>query len=364
MQNRRLLIIVAVSLSVGFGATALLTAAYHDVRAERVRQHLDRGRALAASGQLDPAARQFGAALSIDRDNLEAARAVALTLVSLERHSEAESYLSELLLGQPTAGDLNRALARIQVARGQDAAARTSYQRAIYGEWPEAAAAERIATRFEVIDHLRRAGARDEVLAELIRLKAEVPPSDTAATRRIAALLLEQGAAGLAIQTLEAAAAAAPKDAQVLAHLADVQLGERQIGDAAATLRRATAIEPEHQGLLERRRVVDRILALDPTLPGLRLVTRTRRARLVLQAAVAAARACLAVTPSAEVAAAVDHADRRLRQRVATTAESAEQDLATASALWKQFEPCHATTVEGQALTRVLERVGSESGSA
>ena len=298
----------------------------------------------------------------IERDNRDAARAVAFTLLSLEQYSEAESYLRELLVRQPTDGPLNRALARIHVARGEETDARTDYQRAIYGEWPQPASVERLATRFELIDYLRRLGAHDEVLAELIRIKAEIPATDTPTIRRVADLLWDQDAPALAIQTLQAAATASPADTQLLAQLADLQLRQRQIADAAATLRRAAAIEPAHAEIGERLRVVDRILALDPTLPGLRLGTRTRRARLVLQAVLAEVHECVGNAPATEARSSLEDAAKRVRERAPASAEQAEHDLETADALWKLFATCHEKTVEAQALTRVLEHVGTDAG--
>ena len=362
MPTRRLVTIVVVAVALGFGATAVFASFYHNVRDQRVRHHLDRARDLAARGDVAAASDQYAAALLIERDDLEAGRGLALTLLALNRLPEAESYFRELLVREPTDGALHRGLARIAAARGEDADARISYQRAIYGEWPEPAAAERIDTRFELIDHLRRRGARDEVIAELLRLKAEVPSDRTAVARRIADLLVEQGAAPLAMETLETAAAAAPRDVELLAQLAELQLNERRVREAAGTLRRAAGIEPARADIGDRVQVVERILRLDPTLPDLRLVTRTRRARIVLQAVVEQTQRCAkSGLPDAEPLARA--ATRRLRQRARATAESAEEDLEIAARLWAAYGSCHEATPEGRALTYVLERVMSETRS-
>jgi hypothetical protein len=82
----------------------------------------------------------------------------------------------------------------------------------------------------------------------------------------------------------------------------------------------------------------------------------------VLQAVVEQTRRCTAGTATRDPA--IDAAARRLRQRARVTAESAETDLETAAELWSRYEPCHDATPEARALTHILQRVGSEAGTA
>lgn len=359
-SNRHLVVALVIAGLVLFAATALLGSMYHEVRRERTEGHLSRGRSLAASGSYDAAIDEYRAALRLERDNPDAARALAFALLSQERHAEAESYLRDLLRRFPTDGELNRGMARIHAARGREAEARSAYQRAIYGEWPEAAPNGRIETRFELIDYLTRTGAREEVIAELLRLKTELPPGETASLRRVATLLAEQGITDLAIETLMAARAAAPKDAELRAHLADLQLSAGRTSEARASLRSALTLAPGREDLSQRLQVVERVLALDPTLPNLRLVTRTRRARLVLSTAVAQTESC-ETSGEPEVQTLRKQASARLRQRVRTDAEAAEEDLALSVRLWSAASGCRSEGVEAQALTQVLQRV--ESGT-
>ena len=89
---------------------------------------------------------------------------------------------------------------------------------------PSHAAAERVETRFELIDYLTRLDAREDVLAELLRLKAELPPDRTAAMRRVADLFVQHGVTDLAIAALEPAVLVSPRDVELLAHYGDLQL--------------------------------------------------------------------------------------------------------------------------------------------
>jgi tetratricopeptide (TPR) repeat protein len=357
--NRHLITVVVAMLAVLFAATVLLGSIHQQVRNARTESHRRHGRTLAAQNQLAAAAEEYRAALSLEPDEPHARRALALTLLSLDRLSEAESYLRDLLKEAPTDGALHRALARIHAARGRETDARAAYQRAIYGEWPPDGT-ERIDTRFELIEYLARLNAREEVLAELVRLKAELPPARTAAARRVADLLVAAGAPDLALDTLGAAAMTAPKDVELLAHLSDVQADRGRYDEARATLRHALALDPARRELAGRLTVIDRVLALDPTLPRLRLVTRTRRARLVLAAVVEHTRAC-----SPDVPATGDDARRRaatrLRRPARADAEAAEQDLALAARLWTAAPACHDSGPEGRAIAQVLQRIEAAS---
>lgn len=354
--SRRVVALVVASIAVLIGATAALAALHHAARAERVREHFDRGQSLVARGELADAVEEYRAVLSLERDHLEAERALALALLSLGRLSQAETYFSELLRRDPTNGPLNRGVARIHGARGREAEARAAYQRAIYGQWPDDPLAGRIQTRFELLEYLTRLNAREEILAELLRLKSELPPGQTANQRRVAQWLLESGAPDLGIELLRTASVAAPRDVELLAHLADAEATTGRSNEARATLRRAIAIEPGRQDLRARLAVIDRVLALDPTLPRLRLVTRTRRSRQVLAAVFNHTRACLDQGPP-DILSARGEAARRLRRRIGADAEAAEQELALAARLWSDSPACHGSSPEARALAQVLQRV-------
>jgi Flp pilus assembly protein TadD len=335
-------------------ATVSLRSLHEHARDGRIHAHFARGQQAITAGRLEDAVEEFRAALTLGRDDVATGRALALALLSLGRIEESESHLRELLRENPTDGPLNRGLARIHALRGRDAAARTAYQRAIYGEWPGDGVAERNATRFEFIEYLTTIGARDEVLPELLRLRAELPSGQTASARRAADLLVNFGAAGLAIDTLKTTALTAPKDVELLAHLAELQANAGLVQDARTTLRSAAAIEPSRADLGERLHIVNRILALDPTLPRLGLVTRTRRARLLLEQVVDGTQAC---DQEPAVKTLRDTARQRLRTRARADAAAAEEDLAIAARIWAAAPACQSSSVEARAIGQVLQRV-------
>lgn len=357
---------VAAALLALSAVTAVLASFHHRVRRDLVAQHLERGEALVAISDLRGATAEYRAVLLLERGHAGAEHALALTLLSLGEITESESHLRHLLQRDPTNGPLNRGLAQIHAAHGRDAQARMAYQRAIYGQWPDGPVAGRTDTRFEFIDYLTRIGASQEVLAELLRLRDELPTGNTVAARRAAELLAEQGAGDLAIETLRTATLTAPRDVDLLTHLAELQVVSGHPTDARETLRRAVDLEPRRRDVTDRLRVLERILALDPTLPRLGLVARTRRAFLLLSAVLHQTERCAVGSANTELRAATQAGRAHARRTRRADAEAAEESLALAGRIWALAPGCHDDSPEARALAQVLERTratASESPS-
>ncbi|HEY8535753.1 MAG TPA: tetratricopeptide repeat protein [Vicinamibacterales bacterium] len=350
--RRPLVVIVIVVMGLLAGVTALLASVHAERRAALAQAHRDRGDALVARGELAAAVVEYRSALALERGHLETGRALALALLQLGRVGEAEAYLTDLLRQDPTSGPLNLAMARVQALRDRHDPARAYYQRAIYGVWPDGAPDNRMAIRFELIEFLEDHGTREEVVAELLRLKAELPPEDVDGARRTAARLVNAGALDAAIQLLQATRAAVPDDVELLSDLAAAEAAAGRRAEAAGTLRRALAIGRDRADLRDRLHVIERVLALDPHLPRLRLAARARRARQVLAAVHAQTRACANATPDAAAAAA--EAEARLKRRPPADAEAAEAELTLAARLWRATPGCHDESVEARALAEVL----------
>ncbi len=352
---RRLLVLVLVAMGALAGATTLLARFYHGEQAARATRHLEAGRELMATGATAQAVPEFRASLGLVRDDPEPARLLAQALLQLERLDEAQSYLSDLLRRHPVDGQLNRDMARVAAARGRTADAQDFYRRAIYGVWNEEPLVRRIETRFELAEYLHATREREELVAELLLLKAEVPAEETAAQRRIASLLVEVDLLDHAIEVLQTAATVAPRDVALLTQLADVQTDTGQMVEARATLRSALAVDPDTPGARDQITFINRVLALDPTLPRLRLPERTQRARAILTAVVQHLAACDA-TDEEQARRMRDLAAPHLRRGV-QDAEVAEQALRLASDLWDAEPACHDGTPEARALDRVLRVV-------
>jgi tetratricopeptide (TPR) repeat protein len=197
-------------------------------------------------------------------------------------------------------------------------------------------------------------------VAELLTLKAELPPGQVAAARRLAGLLARTGEISAAIDVLSANLGTAPRDIDLLVDLAALQAEAGRMIEARSTLRRAASIEPRRADVAERLAVLNHVLALDPTLAGLRLVTRANRARLLLAQVLDHTRAC---TPQDDTDIARERADaeRRMRRRAPITAETADQAIELAARLWKAAPACHGETPEARAIGQVLQRIESSA---
>ena len=350
-----LTVAVLILLAALFASTAALSGWYHRERARRADAHIRAGHMQAKAGRLAPAVEEYRAALLLERSDFEAERALALALVQLGRLAEAQSYLTDLLEREPASGPLNLEMARVQSANGAAADARRLYQRAIYGEWPDESVGARVGARFELAESLFSHGSTEEVLAELLRLKAELEPGDLASQRRLSALLVRGQAPDLAADVLASVAERDPANADVLSALADAQSQAGRSADERRTLRRLLALEPGRADVRERLLLVDRVLTLDPTLPDLRITTRIIRARALLRAVVDQTEPC--VSAAGDAAALRRENDARLRRRAAVTSDVAEEDLARSVQLWTSAATCRRPGREAEALSRVVGRV-------
>src|SRR5579885_625236 len=192
--TRRAFAAVILSMAVLFAFTGFLVRAWRSGRSQRANRHFEMGRQLAQQGRSDQAVEEYRAALSFSPNDTRYRLALALALMSFGRLDEAEAHLGELRESDPTNAVVNLALARISVRQHDWDEAVLDYHRAIFGLWPEQPEKNRVQARFELVDLLMRRQKQKEVLAELLELAAETP-GDTAVQRRVASLLLANGAA-------------------------------------------------------------------------------------------------------------------------------------------------------------------------
>ena len=332
--------------------TTLLASYYHAEKHDRAGRHFAAAQQLATGGHLEEATHAYRAGLALDRDNGAAQRGLALTLLALGHHAEAATYFDELLRRDPTDGQANRGMARAVAVQSRPADAIAFYQRAIYGRWPDTMPDARTETRFELVEYLRTHASQDTVHAELLRLKADVPPERTELRRRIARMLAGAGAGDDAVATLRESSSASPRDVALLSDLADAEIATGAWAAARRTLRRALAIDPG-DALRTRSALVDRVLTLDPTAPRLRSSERRQRARRVLAAVVAQTDSCAGENTSLLRTEGLE----QLRSGRRADDEAADAQLELASRIWDSAPGCQRPGIESRALSEVLRRV-------
>jgi tetratricopeptide (TPR) repeat protein len=340
--SRTTILTVAVVLVLLTAFTAALDGAYRRTRLSRAEARYRAGMALASAGHNEEAAEDFRVALLYEHDDPRYRFALAQSLVALKRWNEAESYLLELRVADPTNGPLNLMLARIAMADERTNDAIDDYHRAVFGYWPDHPEESRVGARLELIGVLDRLGLSKPALAELLQLADEVPDADLATRRKVAEMLLAHGSPEHAGEVYRAIVAAHPHDAGARQGLGETEFAGGDFAGALTAFHAAVRYGSITPALASRIALLNSILELDPR--PLRLGTRQRleRARALLERAQAAAARCAALPKATEP------------ERGADTA----QLIALAEAIWKaRMAACPQQPEPDQALAILMNRM-------
>lgn len=321
-------------------------------RSETRRQAADtfeEGRALLAAGRSADAADRLATAASLERDNIAYSLALADALRAEARTAEAEQILNRLLDRVQNDGLVNLTMARLLDATARPRDAKAFYHRAIYGRWGSDSITRRFAARFELIDLLVRQHAHEELLAELLPLQSA--PEDSAAfLTRLAPLYLRAASPSRAAEAYRALLRHSPSDPGAYAGLGEAALALGQFQKARTAFRGAARSRPADSTIAERLRMVDTLLALDPTARGLSDAERLTRSQVLLARTISTLDACAASDVRQEQRAARDSARVELIAHVTRgrSALSAERNVERAEALWRaRAASCDSTAGSG-----------------
>jgi len=345
---------LAVALLVLMGLLAGFLTRDYDATRERLALGEFRAGANQAEAYPGEAAEYFRAALALDRDNVEARRALAITLLQLGRLGEAETHVIELLQADPIDGEANLLRARIGMRRNQLTDAAIYYPRAIYGRWPDEQAPEHVAAHFEFVELLERTGRRVEARAELLKIDAELPDLPPL-QRELARRFVELGDSAQAADILQRLTKAHPSDASAARALTEALLGTGKFREAREAASHAIAIDPQDQGTRERLTQINEALSLDPTVRGLSASSRLRRSGVLLARVLQDVESCMAKPENAPPA--VDWNDLHARAQAALAAIASARDTDALEALTEQ----RLTVIEELWRLRV-SRCGSAEG--
>jgi tetratricopeptide (TPR) repeat protein len=292
------------------------------------------GQALIAQGKIEAAIEHLRTASTLDGENSTYGVALAQAILADGRPTEADQMLLPLLERNETDGATNLAMARVLAKEGKLDKAKSYYHRAIYGLWPRSADKARTAARFELIDLLARANAKQELLSELLPIQDDTT-NDLAQRKRIAHLFVVAGSPARAVVIFREILRRDTKDADAFVGLAEAALSLGDFATARTDLLAAQKLMPEDSSSLQSRvALTDSVISLDPTQSGLALPEQVRRSRNLVQMTLASVRKCLGVQ-APQVAVALDSATLLLVSgRAAGQAQSVEQNLSLAEQLW------------------------------
>lgn len=315
------------------------------------------GEQLLRQGQIEEAMEHLRTATMLDADNSSYAVALAQATLADGRPDAAEEMVLPLLERDPTDGAANLAMARVLEKEKRTDEAKFYYHRAIYGLWPSGADAKRSAARFELIDLLARANAKEELLAELLPIQDD-STNDPAQLKRIAHLFVVAGSPARAVVIFRQVQHRDPRDPDAFIGLAEAALSLGDFATARADLGVAQKLMPDDStSLLPRLALVDSVIALDPTLSGLSLAEQVRRSKNLMQMTLASVRRCLGVQ-APQVAVALDSARLLLTAPMsAGQGQSIEQTLSVAEQLWGLQRSRCAPEPEDGALALIHNRI-------
>jgi len=292
------------------------------------------GQQLIAQGKVEAAIEHLRTASTLDGDNSAYGVALAQAILADGRPTEADQMLLPLLERNETDGATNLAMARVLAKEGKLDKAKSYYHRAIYGLWPGSADKSRTAARFELIDLLARANAKQELLSELLPIQDDTT-NDLEQRKRIAHLFVVAGSPARAVVIFREILHRDSKDADAFVGLAEAALSLGDFATARTDLLAAQKLMPEDSSSLKGRiALTDSVISLDPTQSGLALPEQVRRSRNLVQMTLASVRKCLGVQ-APQVAVALDSATLLLVSGAAAgQAQSVEQNLSLAEQLW------------------------------
>lgn len=354
------LALVVAAIGALFAVDTFLAALDRAARRAEAAQLFERGRELAAAGRHAEAIDRFRSALAIDRGNRGFRLALAGAQLAAGRLDAADSTLLDLLAEHGTDGPANLALARTLARQGRLPEATAYYHRAIYGLWPEAPESSRAGARLELIELLAQHDQRQELLAELLPLEA-AGLADSGLQRRVAHLFVAAGSPGRAVPLFRELLRDGNGDADVHAGLGDAEFTRGNFRAAAGEFRTALRLAPGDTAIARKLDLAVRVRSLDPMQRGLSPPERGRRARELLAAAAASARACLPAAAADSMRAALDSADAAVRapERSAEMDEQLEANVALAERIWAERRAACAAppAADQQAVELVLARL-------
>jgi tetratricopeptide (TPR) repeat protein len=304
-----------------------MEVAESQAEAQRLYQ---RGQMMLQQRDYNGAIEQFRAALSFSRQNPDYQLALARSFMGEGKYADAETTVRGLLDQDPSNGASNLTMARILVKENRIGDASFYYHRAIYGKWPDNAAAERLQVRLELIDLLARQGDKQELLAELLPLQDE--NLDLATRTRIANLYLAAGSPGRASDMFREILHEQPTNAAALQGLGAAEFAKGNYRVARSYFLNASRLQPANPAIRKQLDLAGKVLALDPMLRGLSSHERYERSTRLLQMASQSVATCIGPAVPSDAQPLLDSAaqalSRRVRPNQENDATNANLDLA------------------------------------
>jgi len=312
------------------------------------------GLKLLAAGRAQDAGVRFGAAVAIDRQNVNYALALGQAMLEEGRITDAEATLKALLSRVENDGAVNLTMAHVMMREHRTQEAKAYFHRAIFGRWGADSLFRRTEVRFELIDLLARAGATRELLAELLPLE-ETTPDSVPLRRRLGRLFILAGSPARAAAIFRQLVLRDRHDGDAYAGMGEAELALGNFRTARADLAEASRLKPNDVGIATNLSLADTVLSLDPTARDIGSHERYVRSRALLARTMSTLGSCAPpggslLSDSARTLLSIPPTARREES-------SAAAMLALASDLWAARPTSCAAAMRDNVLRLVHDRV-------
>jgi tetratricopeptide (TPR) repeat protein len=332
--------LVFLAIAALFAADMYLARMERSESAVEATRLFDEGRTLIAHGDSLNAIERIRDALSIERTNRFYQQTLAQTQLAAGKTADAEATLGGLLESDPTDGQANLIMGRVLAKEGRFPEAISYFHRAIYGQWGQDTAQNRLRARFELIDLLAQRDSKEDLLAELLPVQDQVP-RDLQTRARMGRLFLRAGSPTRAADIFRGIVQEAPANADGYAGLGESEFAQANYPAAERAFESAIRFAPTDDTVRKRLELCSQLLALDPTLRGLSPAERLNRSRKLVELAGEEVTKCVAAGS--------------LNQKAGRVTES---NLDLAEELWQaRAKECKSQPVADDPLALVMARL-------
>ena len=247
-------------------------------------------------------------------------------------------------------------MGRVLVREGRFQEAISYLHRAIYGQWNENAAENRLRVRYELIDLLAKRNAKEELLAELLPVQDQTP-RDLNAQIRMGRLFLIAGSPARAANIFRGMLQDFPTSAVAYAGLGEANFAGGNYRAAQRDFQTAVRLAPADTASLKRLETLNQLSMLDPTVRGIGPAERLRRSLKVVELTLAETSLCAGPHPSPQLDLLLNQATKTLKSpgTAAHQSEVYESNLDLAEQLWQlRRRECRAPASTDSPLTLLL----------
>lgn len=290
---------------------------------------------------------------SLVRDNRSFQLNYVAALMAARKFEEADDRVKTLIELGPNNGPANLAAARLMVQENHIPDAEAHYHRAIYGSWPENAAAQRLKVRMELVQFLASLGEKEQLLAELLAIESEAQ-GKTDILNKIADLYRVAGSPARGASVYRELIQNNPDDIAAYEGLGADEMALGDYRSALGAFLNANRRSPGNQTIQHDIGLLNEMATLDPTPRRISSIEKFARATQILKLTRDSLSACASTEEAKRLLADCDNVlTQKAPPHVAN--EVAEARLALAEQLWQaRLKTCGPSTSEQEHVLRLI----------